>query len=231
MTGSFTPRAVKTHNAARRNMIAGRRCVSLLGPQIPSFYTSARTGKRFNRLARRNHSGAAALTLHLIDSPDFHGLSPPPALGLFSFAIGGEPALDCRMKRGASRSKRAARLYFGGRNSLRSQPFARSDLRGSIRSHLAHSTLPGRLSGTGEPQCAQRESGIACPMARNLRLESEYVHSKYNPCGRKFDSARSGAARKLSPEQRRRGARVTCDVQRINAASCSATRRWPSAVM
>lgn len=25
-------------------------------------------------------------------------------------------------------------------------------------------------------------------MARNLRLEPQYVHSKYNPCGRKFDS-------------------------------------------
>jgi hypothetical protein len=79
-------------------------------------------------------------------------------------------------------------FYFGGCNSLWSQAFARSDLRGSSGSHLAHSSVPNRLPGIGEPQYEQRESGIACPMARNLRLEPQQVHSKYNPHGRKFDS-------------------------------------------
>jgi hypothetical protein len=38
-----------------------RRCVSILGPQIPSPYTSARTGKRFNHRGRNyfRRGGAA----------------------------------------------------------------------------------------------------------------------------------------------------------------------------
>ena len=47
------------------------------------------------------------------------------------------------------------------------------------------------------------------------------------PAGENLTPHDPAGVRKLSPVR----GRVTYDVQRIDAASCSATRRWPSAVM
>ncbi len=180
---------VKTHSAAWRNMIAGGAAYGYWALKSPVHIRPRELEKGSTVLDAPEPIRGGGVSPYLIDSPDFHGLSPPPRWGCFLSQSAGEPPAG-----------QQAGLYFGGCSSLRSQPFARSDLSGSSRSHLAHSNPPCRFPGGGEPHCKQRESGIACPMARNLRLEPQQVHSKYNPCGRKFDSVSfSGSTRRAVP--------------------------------
>jgi hypothetical protein len=69
------------------------------------------------------------------------------------------------------------------------------------------------------------------PHAGNLRPEPQQVHSKYNPRGRRFDSAQSAHGQRRNFRRSCSSAAMAKVFQRIDAASCSATRRWPSAVI
>jgi hypothetical protein len=88
----------QTHSAARRNMIAGGAAYRYWALKSPVPIRARELEKGSTGLTREP-SGLAGINPHLIDSPDFHGLSALSRCGRF---------LSGRAKR---------RFYFGGRSS------------------------------------------------------------------------------------------------------------------
>jgi hypothetical protein len=149
-------------------------------PREPEKGSTARIGGLFR---------PPGITPALTDSPDFHGLSPPPRWGRF-----------------LSRRQNGPRVRLFRRSQLALKPAVRPVAKG-IEPVALGAFKPAR------PVAVTRHWGAAVRTARirnclphtgNLRLEPQPVHSKYNPCGRKFDSARSGHRQKPFRRRQRR---------------------------
>ena len=94
----------KTHNAARRNMIAGGAAYGYWALKSPVSIRPRELEKGSTIGPRRNYLRADGVNRHLIDSPDFHGLSSPPRCGRFLSQPAGDFTLAAAIRSEASPS-------------------------------------------------------------------------------------------------------------------------------